>query len=174
MMEGFEAMAEHWRDRVNTFGYYTLGNREDAEDVSQDVMLRLWEHWSELAPRDATGWIIRVARNACLDRLRRRRTRREALVAHGETIDVELSSHAANNPDTLFEVRERHERVQRALQSIEEPYRTILILRDIQDRSCAEIAQALDMTPNAVRVRSHRGRRMLREELKKDSPHDTI
>jgi RNA polymerase sigma-70 factor (ECF subfamily) len=80
MLRAFEQTAARHRDRIFTFACYCLGNREEAEDVTQEVLIRLWKNLDSLEEPRIVPWLIHVTRNACIDTLRRRRTYR-ALVS---------------------------------------------------------------------------------------------
>lgn len=143
------------------YAYYTLGSREEAEDVTQDVLVRLWDHWSRLNQEAVTGWIIRVARNACLDRLRQRQTRTALLQEHFK--DEERHQPADEHDDDRNEL---HTRIESAIRELDEPYKTIVILREIDEMSYDAIASSLSMPLGTVKVYLHRARRTLREKLK--------
>lgn len=145
-----------------SYACYALGSREEAEDVTQDVFIRLWDHWSELNQEAVTGWIIRVARNACLDKLRQRQTRTTLLNEHANEVEQ------YEEPDqTLGEDNgELKRHIEQAIRELEEPYRSIVILREIDELAYDEIASALTMPLNTVKVYLHRARKMLREKLK--------
>ena len=74
MLRAFEKIADRHRDRIFTFACYHLGNRDDAEDVTQEVLVRLWKNLDSLEDARIMPWLIHVTRNACIDSLRRRRT----------------------------------------------------------------------------------------------------
>lgn len=145
-----------------SYACYTLGSREEAEDVTQDVFIRLWDHWHELDHESITGWIIRVARNACLDKLRQRQSRSALLNEHYREFD----RHA--EPENLVDddCKELKRRIEAAIQELEEPYRSIVILREIDELAYDEIAKALVMPLNTVKVYLHRARKLLRAKLK--------
>ena len=107
-MRRFRQLCEEHRHRVYTFARYYLGNREDAEDATQEVLLRLWRHGLELPAADLPRWITRVARNACLDLLRRRRTRREV------EDPPELAT-AGPGPDAALEAAQFRRRLEEAV-----------------------------------------------------------
>ncbi|MEW5702356.1 MAG: sigma-70 family RNA polymerase sigma factor [Candidatus Zixiibacteriota bacterium] len=172
-MSGFQAMAEAWRDRIYSFAYYSLGSREEAEDVTQEVLVRLWQHWPTLSDGHTVPWLIRVARNACLDVHRRRQTRTAFAANHSDDCPVNPSP-VADDPDAILERQEFRKQVETALHEIEEPYRSIVILREIETLSYAEIADALALPLNTVKVYLHRGRRRLRELLKEEYAHGTL
>ena len=167
MMRRFRKLCEKHRDRVYTFAWYFLGNREDAEDVVQEVLIRLWNHWQEVDPVRLPAWITRVARNACLDALRKRKSYRS--VVSGESGEKALARAASGGPDPekLAEALEFQRELERALQTLPEAHRSVVVLREIQRLKYDEIAEALDLPLNTVKVYLHRGRRELREQLRK-------
>jgi RNA polymerase sigma factor (sigma-70 family) len=172
-MSGFHAMAEAWRHRIYSFAYYSLGSREEAEDVTQEVLVRLWQHWPTLSGAHAVPWLIRVTRNACLDVHRKRQTRTAFQINHSDDCPVNPSP-IGTDPDVGLERRDFRRQVEAALREIDEPYRTIVILREIESLSYAEIARALALPLNTVKVYLHRGRHMLRDLLREEVLHGTL
>ena len=71
-MGRFRRLCQEHRDRIYTFAFYYMGNREDAEDITQEVLFRLWHHGLRMDDEGVAAWLTRVARNACLDALRQR------------------------------------------------------------------------------------------------------
>ena len=143
--------------RILTLAYYLLGDRGRAEDVLQDVLVRWWKHRSHL-DGDPTGWVLRVTRNVCIDSMRRVRDRRESELTSEPVCD-------GTNPErSAIEGSFRDELVT-ALKNVQEPQRSIVVLREVQGLSYAEIAEALELSVDQVRVYLHRGRRRLREAM---------
>jgi RNA polymerase sigma-70 factor (ECF subfamily) len=167
MNEPFQKLVGRYKDRVFTFVYYSLKNREEAEDVTQEVLMKLWQHKEKVNPDNLTAWVMRVARNAVIDVSRRRRTR-SAVFADGADFELAETVVAAPGADTEVELRSREmkDALETALAAVEEPYRSIVVMREIQDMTYAEIVEALEMPLNTVKVYLHRGRRMLREALR--------
>jgi RNA polymerase sigma factor (sigma-70 family) len=167
MSKPFRELVDEYRDRVYTFVYYSLRNREEAEDITQDVIVKLWRHRDEIDPQKLTPWVMRVAHNAVIDSARRRRTR-SAVIAEGVELDVAERVVAAGSPDTDRTVRSRElrETLECALATVDEPYRSIVVMREVQEMTYAEINEALEIPLNTVKVYLHRGRRMLREALR--------
>ncbi|RKY58229.1 MAG: RNA polymerase sigma factor SigW, partial [Candidatus Latescibacterota bacterium] len=69
----FEKLVDRYKDRIYTFAFYFLGNREDAEDATQEVLVKIWEKGDTADPNHIDGWIAKVTRNICIDMERRRR-----------------------------------------------------------------------------------------------------
>lgn len=165
----FEEVARAEQRRVYTFAHYFLGRREEAEDVTQEVLLRLWTHRDQVDAGTVQPWLLKVTRNACFDQLRRRR-----LPAHQAAGLEDLPHEPASgdlDPQEKAASADLGRRLKRALLELPEPYRSVLILREIQELQYQEISEVLDMPLNTVRVHIHRGRRALRERLREVTGH---
>ena len=147
-------------------------NEEDARDCVQDALLSAFRSIDRFEGRAKLGtWLHRIVVNACLMRLRASKRRPEELVdpqlpefdKHGFRIGP--SEVAAATTDELLERNEVRDRVRKAIDGLPENYRTVLVLRDIEELSTAETAEALGMTPGAVKVRLHRARLELKRRI---------
>lgn len=154
-MGRFRRLCQEHRDRIYTFAFYYMGNREDAEDITQEVLFRLWHHGLRMDDESVAAWLTRVARNACLDALRQRRRYRSVV--------------SAQDPEPVLAVEaddvDLRRQLEAALTRLESPLREIVIMREIQDLSYREISQSLELPLNTVKVYLHRGRRRLRALL---------
>jgi len=162
------AIAKHAR-RVFSLAVYLLGDREEAEDVTQEVLIQLWRKGHEVDPERIGSWLTRVTRNAAIDTIRRRKPGVRALMDEGDGwIDVPDGS---PGPESLVQSSQLGSRLLAALRAMSEPHRSVVILREIQGLSYREIGEALEMPLSSVRVTLYRGRRRLREELR-EVQHD--
>jgi len=181
MLEHFQALVEQHQDRVFTLSCYLLGDREEAADATQEVLLRLWRnlatlHDDAVASEDKGGaeqrsnsvaaWLTRVTRNYCFDQLRKRRSQRNALGDEQEPEVFELTAGNDPSPEHRAASSDLGRHLQRAIRELSEPYRSVLILREVQEMKYKEISEALEMPINTVKVNIHRGRRMLRDRLR--------
>lgn len=139
-----------------------LARREDAQDVTQDVLIRLWRRGDEVDAERMLPWLMRVTRNACIDRLRHRKMVHQVVAADAEPDDVADDD---ASPIDRLELEDDRDVLEAALERISEPYRSIVILREIQEMKYEEISGAMDMPLNTVKVYLHRGRKMLRKQL---------
>ncbi len=168
----FRQAIEQHRDRVYTLAYYHLGNSQEAEDVTQEALVRLWEHWEEVGSRQSPRpWLIRVTRNLCIDRHRRARRNQETFTALDDPETLEVQA-ADPGPAGAYEAVEIRARLESAIQQLEEPQRSVVILREIEELSYLEIAEALDLSIDQVKVTLHRARKKLRKELMERVPVD--
>ena len=164
------AVSLHER-RVFTLAAYLLDDRQEAEDVTQEVLLRLWRRGHEVDPARVGAWLLRVTRNACIDLLRRRRARAGLVLVDGKTEQGRRAPETTRGPEALARASELGDRIRCALAALTEPIRSVVILREVQGLSYQEISDALEMPLSSVRVNLHRGRRRLREELKEVRDH---
>ncbi|MFH1755915.1 MAG: sigma-70 family RNA polymerase sigma factor, partial [Candidatus Latescibacterota bacterium] len=138
MKEQFTKLVDQHRHRIYTFAYYHLGNREEAEDVSQEVLIRLWKNHQSIQTDGIPAWITRVTRNACIDALRKR-TRYQAMVVTEEDCDSRLGAAPGGGGQmSALERIDFRDRLEKALAGLDEPYRTIVILREIQQMTYEE------------------------------------
>jgi len=135
--------------------------------VTQEVLLRLWKYFARVDAERLEGWITRVTRNACFDALRRRRTRTALILPPGDHQPLDQVEDPGHDPERQAEMAEFREQVEQAIAQLGEPYRSILILREIQDLKYEQIAAALDLPLNTVKGYLFRARRTLRNHLQR-------
>lgn len=159
MLEQYHQAIDQHRQRIYSFARYSLRAAEDAEDVTQEVFIRLWQHWQKIDHARLGAWLMRVAHNAVIDHIRRQRSTREHV---DPFVDVEQQT---EHQDTGIEMDQAffQKQLQLAIKDLDEPFRSIIIMRDIQSLSYAEMQEALSMNESQVKVYLHRGRRKLRE-----------
>ncbi|MEU8760382.1 RNA polymerase sigma factor SigE [Streptomyces sp. NPDC048659] len=153
--------------RVYRLAYRLTGNQHDAEDLTQEVFVRVFRSLSSYTPGTFEGWLHRITTNLFLDMVRRKqRIRFDALAddAAERLPSREPSPQQAFN-DTHFDAD-----VQQALDTLAPEFRAAVVLCDIEGLSYEEIAATLGVKLGTVRSRIHRGRSHLRKALKHRSP----
>jgi RNA polymerase sigma-70 factor (ECF subfamily) len=163
----FEALVRRHQVPLFNFCLRMLGQAEDAADVAQETFVQLYSHLERLDVHEPLApWLFRVARNRCIDVIRRRRT-----VPLTVTDDADNSLHALEPaddeplPDELAERADLQRLLTRAIAALPPTYSEVVALRYAGDRSFAEIAQILECDEGAARVRFHRAKAVLRREL---------
>jgi RNA polymerase sigma-70 factor (ECF subfamily) len=169
MVRDFRDLAEEYAGRIFTFARYSLRQREDAEDVTQEVLVRLWAHHQSIEPAATSAWVMRVARNLVID-VSRRRQSRAAVFAEGADV-VEMAAHVASDlaTDSAADRSSLRQRLEAALSELNEPYRSIVVMREIQGLTYEEIATAMNMPLGTIKVYLHRARRRLRETIQPEN-----
>jgi RNA polymerase sigma-70 factor (ECF subfamily) len=162
-----EVVREH-SARVYRLAYRLTGNRADAEDLTQEVFLRVFRALHDYVPGTFEGWLHRITTNLFLDQARRRgRLRIDPL---GEQAELLPASAESGSPERRFEHDNLDVDVQAALGALSPDFRAAVVLRDIEGLSYEEIATTLGISPGTVRSRIHRARAQLRTLLAHRAP----
>lgn len=163
----WDEIVDRHSDRVYRLAYRLTGNRPDAEDLTQEVFVRVFRSLSTYTPGTFEGWLHRITTNLFLDQARRKqRIRFDAL--SDERAD-NLSS-TVPTPDTAYADRHFDDDVERALATLPPDFRAAVVLCDVEGLTYEEIAEILDAKLGTVRSRIHRGRAMLRRALAHRAP----
>jgi RNA polymerase sigma-70 factor (ECF subfamily) len=153
--------------RVYRLAYRLTGNQHDAEDLTQEVFVRVFRSLSTYTPGTFEGWLHRITTNLFLDMVRRKqRIRFDAL---GDDAAERLPSREPS-PQQVFNDTHFDADVQQALDTLAPEFRAAVVLCDIEGLSYEEIAATLGVKLGTVRSRIHRGRSHLRKALKHRSP----
>ena len=148
--------------RVYRLAYRLTGNPHDAEDLTQEVFVRVFRSLSSYTPGTFEGWLHRITTNLFLDMARRRaRIRFEGLADDA----AERMSGREPTPERAYDDRHFDHDVQRALDELAPEFRAAVVLCDIEGLSYEEIAATLGVKLGTVRSRIHRGRAQLRAAL---------
>jgi RNA polymerase sigma-70 factor, ECF subfamily len=160
----WEAFVRQFERRIYSICTGYASGPDEARDWAQDVFLRLYETRGRWAPAEAfVPWLVRVARNMCLDQLRRKKARPPAEDVQADEM-WDLAS-ASASPDDQLETAGKQRLVWRALQSLGHLSREIIQLKDIQELSIEEVAAVLRVPIGTVKSRSNRARLELAERV---------
>jgi RNA polymerase sigma factor (sigma-70 family) len=163
----WDEIVEQHSDRVYRLALRLTGNRHDAEDLTQEVFVRVFRSLHTYSPGTFEGWLHRITTNLFLDQARRKqRIRFDAL---SDERAARLPS-AAAAPDSAYDDRTFDADVEDALASLPPDFRAAVVLCDVEGLSYEEIAEILDAKLGTVRSRIHRGRAMLRRALAHRAP----
>lgn len=153
--------------RLHAVCFRVLGRRSDADDAAQNALVSIVRNLDSFDGRSSfSTWVYRIATNAALDELRRRRRRPQPLR------DVERLHEVVADPraEQAGELLENRELVVRALEALPEEYRVALVLRDVADLEYEQIAAVLDIPIGTVRSRIARGRARLADSFGNRKP----
>ncbi len=163
-----EIVAQH-STRVYRLAYRLTGNPHDAEDLTQEVFVRVFRSLSSYTPGTFEGWLHRITTNLVLDQARRKaKIRFDALA---DDADNRIPSRALA-PDTQVMNGLFDDDVESALAELPPDFRAAVVLCDIEGLSYEEIADVLELKLGTVRSRIHRGRTMLRKALAHRAPSE--
>lgn len=161
----FEELIRLYEKKIYALCVRMCGNAEDAEEATQDTFLALWRGIDRFRQESALStWIYRLASNACIDLMRRRRKSEGGVSLDDEALFLDAADPAPQPPQAL-EQREAQRLLQEGLMSLPAEYRSILLLREVEGLSYSEISETLELELGTVKSRISRGRTLLRNFL---------
>jgi RNA polymerase sigma-70 factor (ECF subfamily) len=172
--EAFTPFVESFQHRIFQYTWMMCGQREDAEEVAQDTLLKIFENFDQLQdPERVKAWVFRIAKNYCL-----MKRRRSVFAPERELSLDELLPENGGQTRRAMEVTDGRERaeelvlrgelnveLEKALRTLPDTYRSVVLLRDVEELSTAEAAEVLELSEDVVKQRLHRGRLALRKSL---------
>lgn len=170
--DAFAEIVYSFQDAVYNLCYRMLGNGVEAEDASQEAFIRAFNNLDRYDhDRSFKTWILSIASNHCIDRLRKRRMQ---FVSIDEPMPATLSLASDDpQPEQAAEAQQRSQRMQELLETLDEDYRITVVLRYWYDYSYAEIAEAMDTTESAIKSRLFRARQMLAAHITAEDVTET-
>jgi RNA polymerase sigma-70 factor (ECF subfamily) len=164
----FDILVARWEDRIRGAAYRVLGSEDEARDVAQEAFLKAYRGLAAFKQEARfSSWLYQIALNVCRDRLRRRRTR----------ATVSLEEMEQTGPAIVETRPGAHERLQRldlartvrrAIETLPEEQREVVVLKEYQGLTFLEIAQALEVPVSTVKTRLYRGLGQLRLRLERE------
>lgn len=173
--EAFDRFVEHFRAKIFQYSWLMCGQREDAEEVSQETLLRVFESFNQLRqPERVRAWVLRIAKNFCL--MKRRRSQfaptqelsldeyMPALDRDGGHLKLQIADWSSLPEDRMLRAELRRV-LDQAIARLPDTYRSVVLLRDVEDLSTDETAQVLDLSVDVIKTRLHRARLAIRQEV---------
>jgi RNA polymerase sigma-70 factor (ECF subfamily) len=162
----FERFVEHFRSKIFHYSWLMCGQADDAEEVAQETLLKVFENFDQLRePERVRPWIFRIAKNACLMQ------RRKSVFAPAREFSLDelpLTAGIAgpeSPPDAELLRSELRAVLDRVIAELPAPYRSVVLLRDLEELSTDETAHILEVSTDVVKTRLHRGRAAMRQKL---------
>lgn len=166
----FEEIVELYKERVFLLCYRMLGNRHEAEDMAQEAFIRAYVNVSSFNINlKFSTWIYRIATNACIDRLRKKKPDYHLDAEVAGTDGLTLYSQIPiqhTPPDDEVENMELYDTIQKEISLLPDKYRSVIVLRYLEELSLKEISEVLNIPLGTVKTRVHRGRESLRRRLR--------
>jgi RNA polymerase sigma-70 factor (ECF subfamily) len=168
MVAYHRALAEHG-DGLKSYAARMLGDAIAAEDVTQDSFLALYRHLNQVPPSAYRPWLYRVARNLCLDQLRRRKFKMSLFgdVSRDEDQPFVPADTFGHRPDQLAETREANESIEAAIEALPAKFREAFLLCEVDGMSYEDAAAVLGCPVKTVSTRLFRARQRFKSLVSK-------
>jgi RNA polymerase sigma-70 factor (ECF subfamily) len=173
--EAFDRFVEVFRSKIFQYTLLTCGNREDAEEVTQDTLMKVFSSFDQLRePERVRAWVFRIARNGCLMKKRRsvfaptQELSLDDFLPHshqdGGARKLDIADWSALPDDQVLRGELRNV-INTAIRELPDIYRSVIVLRDVEELTTEETAQALEVSQEVVKTRLHRGRLAIRQKV---------
>jgi len=165
----FKNIVLRHKDLIYNQAFYFTSNCEDAEDITQEVFIKLWHHFDKVKRNSVKAWLLKVTRNLCIDYSRKNHEQSLSELYDNDTTTSVIDNlmDFSANPEQEIITKDLSEKIMFTINLLPEKIRNILILRDIQDLKYDTIAEIMDLPLNSIKVYLHRGRKYLLENLPK-------
>ena len=161
----WEALVRQYQGRVYAVAYHFMRDREEARDAAQEIFIKIYRGLGTMREGDRfLPWMLRLARNCCIDRLRRLKVRTPAAAVPVEEAPQITAGDPSPEDASLEEAR--HGLLYRAIARLGEKNREMILLREIQELKLEEIAEMLALPLGTVKSRSHRARLALAKAVR--------
>jgi RNA polymerase sigma-70 factor (ECF subfamily) len=168
--DAFAELVDIYKDKIYQLAYRMTGNRQEAEDIAQETFLRVYANFHTYDDHfKFSTWIYRIATNLCIDRGRKKKPHFSLDEQAEGTDGLDWYSRLKSQEQTPEEEvvsQELQTTVQRAISQLSPKYRSIMILRYIEDLTLQEISEVLKLPVTTIKTRIHRGREALRAKLR--------
>jgi RNA polymerase sigma-70 factor (ECF subfamily) len=169
--EAFGPLVQRYQPRVFSLVYHLVRRRDEVEDLAQEIFIKAFRAIRSYNFQSSFAtWLSRIATNHCYDYLRHERASRVSFYWQmGEDSQRELETNAESQPEQALNHEEQtvlKDLVDKLLDRAPENDRKILLLKELQDYSVEEIAEILNLKPTTVKVRLHRARKRMLEDLR--------
>jgi RNA polymerase sigma-70 factor (ECF subfamily) len=157
----FNMLVAEWQDSIHRFAYRFFYDTDDAREITQKTFIRVYSNLDQLDdPRKFSSWIYRIAKNLCLDELKRAGRKRSTSL---DLVKHDRVHH--ETPSKKIEAKDLGEWIQKAMLALPEEQRVVIIMKEYEELTFKEIAEILDEPENTVKSRLYYGFKKLREIL---------
>lgn len=159
----FESLISTYEAKIYNLCFYTLKNREDAMDATQEASIKIYRYINSFRGNSSIStWIYRITYNTCMDYIKKRKIN---IVSYEEVVNVE--DNISSKVEAIVEKKELKDKIKECILKLNSEHRTIILLRDINGLSYQEIADILNIEMGTVKSRISRAREALKNELVK-------
>ncbi|PKL84401.1 MAG: hypothetical protein CVV24_00245 [Ignavibacteriae bacterium HGW-Ignavibacteriae-3] len=171
----YRYLIQQYKNKIYTYSLYMLKNKMDADDVTQEVIIRIWKNIDNFNILAAKAWILKTTNNLCVDYLRRRSV---SIKRENEIDEFFIDTYSTNsnndNPYLTTHFKMVASKIKEAIQRLPVNLRSVFVLYEIEGLKYKEISAALDMPLNSVKVYLLRARKKLQEELKEYEAQEVL
>lgn len=161
----YNSLISQLKNKIFNYASYMVNNRMDAEDITQDVFIRLWNNFDKINLTKAKSWLLKTTHNLCIDYLRKRKN----LMNKSERINENTISNGKDilsDPEISYRRNMLKERINNSIKELPDNLKSVFVLYEIEGFKYREISKVLNVPLNSVKVYLLRARKKLQEDLR--------
>jgi RNA polymerase sigma-70 factor, ECF subfamily len=163
----FDYLIEQHKDKILNYSLYMVRNQMDAEDITQEVMIRIWQNINKFNFLAARAWIMRTTHNLCIDYLRRNKKQYQKEISIDDNLSERIEDKRnAVMPDEILDKSLLDKNIKRAVENLQERLKSPFVLYELQGFKYKEISKILDIPLSSVKINILRARKQLQKDLK--------
>jgi len=161
-----------YKNRIYSYAFYMMRNRMDADDIAQEVFIRIWKNMGRFNIASAKSWIMKTTHNLCLDYIRSRQLSTARHQFMDDEAEETIKDEYLPGPDASAHMKLVKEVIEDAIQKLPVSQRSVFIMYEIQGLKYEDISRILDIPLNSVKVYLMRARKKLQNELRLYKPEE--
>lgn len=162
----FKLLVKEYKNRIFSYSFLMLKNRMDADDITQEVLIRVWNNIDNFNLTSSKSYIMKIAHNLCLDYIRKNKKMAERNIEIDEYFEETYNDKSnTNNIEKKVDYNMIQEKISKIVERLPENQKTAFILSDVEGYKYKEISKIMDMPENSIKVYLLRARKKLQEEL---------
>lgn len=170
----YNFLFQKYKNDIYNYSVYMIGNKFEADDIVQNVLIKIWENLDKFNILSAKSWIIKTTHNLCIDELRKRKRSCANEIAIDDDFDETYNEKSKSSIDVEIGNKILTEQIKIKINLLPENLKAVFVLYEIQGFKYNEISKALEIPLNSVKVNLMRARKKLYEELKSYELHEVI
>jgi len=170
----YNFLFQKYKNDIYNYSVYMIGNKFEADDIVQNVLIKIWENLDKFNILSAKSWIMKTTHNLCIDELRKRKRSYAKEIAIEDDFDETYNEKSKSSIDVEIGNKILTEQIKIKINLLPENLKSVFVLYEIQGFKYAEISKALEIPLNSVKVNLMRARKKLYEELKSYELHEVI
>ena len=163
----FDYLVQRYKNKIFNYALYMMHNEMDAEDITQEVMIRTWQNIDKFNFYAASAWMMRTTHNLCIDYLRRNKLQFQREISIDDNLSEKIEDKQYGTmPEKKLSQNILNEKIKHAVENLPERLKSPFVLYELQGFKYKEISKILDSPLNSVKVNILRARKQLQKDLK--------
>lgn len=159
----YSMLVKQHKNMIYGYALYMLKDRMEADDVAQEVLIRLWNNIDSINLLAVKSWLMRTTHNLCIDYIRKRKPVYQIDEEFSEAVEANENE---SNPLIMTQIKMAANKIKELIKELPEHLRSVFVLYELEGLKYKEISKTLDLPINTVKVQLLRARRQLQEKLK--------